>query len=84
MNDLKIKSNFKLDDKVKINNIHYYANYGFSDSNLIIKGIKYNKSDNLNLDNQIILNLKTENGKSIEGENNDIWVFEKHVDFLTQ
>jgi len=84
MNYLKIQIKFKIGDKVKINNTHYYANYGFSDSNLIIKEIKYSKSDNVDLDNQIILNLKTEYGKSIEGEDNDIWVFEKHVDFLIQ
>ncbi len=81
MADFKIESKFKIGDKVKINNPHYNSYYGFSDSDLIVKGIKHNKSDNINFDNQVILNLKTLNGKSIEGEDNDIWVFEKYVDF---
>lgn len=80
MDSIKIKSKFKIGDKVKINNCGYFASYGFSDSELIISKIKLNKSDDIDKENQIILNLKTLNGKSIEGEDNDIWVFEKFVD----
>ena len=80
----KIESKFKIGNRVKIKNSGYYAYYGFSDCVLIVKEIKYNKSDNINLDNRLILNLKTSNGKSIEGENNDIWIFEGDVVFFVQ
>ncbi len=82
MKGFKIESKFKIGDRVKIKNTDYYSYYGFSDCILIVKEMKYSTSDNIDWDNRLILNLKTLNGKSIEGEDNDIWVYENDVTFF--
>ena len=82
MKNLKVRNRFLVGNKVKIINNDFYAYYGFSDCDLIVHSIKYNNSDDINLDNRVILNLKTLDGMSIEGENNDIWIFEEDVELL--
>lgn len=84
MQNLKVENKLKIGNRVKINNTNYYAYYGFSDCVLIIKDIKYNKSNDVNLDDILMLNLKTFKGKSIEGECNDIWIPERDVDFFEE
>lgn len=74
---------YKIGDKVQIKKESKYgAFFGFAGSELFIKNIRKNYTDNAEFDGKTIFNLKTINGKSIEDKNNDIWVFEEFVEVI--